>query len=266
MQTGNMTQSSIKSFSIAIVWVAAWALVLLPFSCVPARAADAPKIKSCVAIRATEPTLPEGIQRAWGQPSKFWPQKATVRVRFLTGTSRQKAEAWKRFAVVDALVNLTFVQVPSGASEVRVRFDSGKGHWSYLGTDSRTVGQSAQTMNLELKAGLFGDLADEWDRVAIHEVCHAVGLEHEHQSPLATKLVWNRDAVYAYYGQTQGWSRAQIDFQVLNRSTAKNYVTTGWDANSILEYPVPAGLANVVIGWNRALTGNDIALLRRIYP
>lgn len=241
-------------------------LLLLPFGCVPASAADLGHVKSCVAVRAVEPQLPEGVQRAWGDSSKFWPQRSTIRVRFLSGTARQKAEAWKRFQVVDSLVNLTFVKVDAGASEVRVRFDPGKGHWSMLGTDCRTVGQSAQTMNLELTAGVFGDGSAEWDRVAIHECLHAVGLEHEHQSPMATSLVWNKAAVYDYYGRTQGWSRQQIDFQVINRYSGRFFRGSAFDAHSIMEYPVPPGLANIVIGWNDKLTDTDIRTVRSIYP
>ncbi len=237
-------------------------VVLLPFSCVPAKGAE---IKSCVAVKAMEPRLPEGIQRAWGQPSKFWPQKSTVRFRFLTGTSRQKAEAWKRFQQIDALVNLKFAQVTTGPSEVRVRFDKGKGHWSYLGTDARIVSSSAQTMNLDLMAGVFGDGSDEWNRVALHECLHAIGLEHEHQHPRST-IKWNREAVYNLYQTQQGWTREQVDFQVLNRSTASSYVATAFDGQSILEYPIAPGLANIVVGWNAKLSPSDIAFLLKIYP
>lgn len=237
-------------------------LILLPFC----RGADVAKIKSCVAVRAMEPRLPEGVQRAWGESNKFWPQRATLRVKFLSGTTRQKAEAWKRMQIVDSLINLSFVQVATGASEIRVRFDQGRGHWSMLGTDCRTIPQGAQTMNLSLTAGILGDGSSEWDRVAIHETLHAVGLDHEHQSPQATSLIWNKAAVYDYYGRTQGWSPQQIDFQVINRYSGQFFRGTSFDPHSIMEYPVPAGLANIVIGWNDKLTDFDTAFLKKIYP
>lgn len=223
------------------------------------------EIKSCVAIKAMEPRLPEGVQRAWGQPGKFFKKDTTVRFRFLAGTAKQKAEAWKRFSQIDSLVNLKFVQVTSGASEVRVRFDRGKGHWSYLGTDAKLVPSTAQTMNLDLMAGVFGDGSDEWDRVALHECLHAIGLEHEHQHPTST-IKWNREAVYNLYQTQQGWSREQVDFQVLNRKTVSSYVATAFDGQSIMEYPIPPGLANIVVGWNFKMTQADIAFLKRIYP
>ena len=220
--------------------------------------------KSCVAIRAMQTN--NGSLKAWGQQSKFWPQRSTIRIRFLTGKANQKTEAWKRFKEIDELVNLKFVQVESGPSDVRVRFDVGLGHWSYLGVDARTIASNQATMNLDLRAGVFGDMRQEWDRVALHECLHAIGLEHEHQSPKAINLIWNKNAVYAYYSKTQGWTKQQIDFQVINRSKASRFIATDFDAKSIMEYPIPEGLANITVGWNDKLTNNDIKFLATIYP
>ena len=222
------------------------------------------KCKSCVAIRAMQTN--SLALKAWGQNSKFWTQKSVLRVKFLTGKAGQKAEAWKRFQEIDNLVNLRFTQVTTGPSDIRVRFDSGQGHWSYLGVDCKTISSNQATMNLELKSGVFGDGKAEWDRVAKHEVLHAIGLEHEHQSPKAINLIWNKQAVYNYYASTQGWSKEQIDFQVLNRSKASRYTATDFDATSIMEYPIPPGLANITVGWNDKLSNNDIRFLQIIYP
>lgn len=221
--------------------------------------------KSCVAIKAMQKTN-TGALKAWGQNSKFWPQKSVLRVKFLTGKAGQKTEAWKRFQAIDNLVNLRFTQVTTGPSDIRVRFDAGQGHWSYLGVDCKTISSNQATMNLELKSGFLGDGKAEWDRVAQHEVLHAIGLEHEHQSPKAINLIWNKQAVYNYYASTQGWTREQIDFQVLNRSKASRYTATDFDATSIMEYPIPSGLSNITVGWNDKLSNNDIRFLQIIYP
>lgn len=222
---------------------------------------------TCVAIQTTTLNAPAGASRIWGQRNNFWPQSSTLRVRFLEGTTRQKSEAWKRFAKVDTLVSLSFVQVTSGESEIRVRFALDKGHWSYVGLGNRTIPQNAETMNLALSAGVFGDNAAEWDRVAIHEILHAIGVEHEHQHPKAG-IPWKRDAVYAYYGSTQGWSRRQIDVQVLNRYTGNQFRGTAFDASSIMQYPVPPTLTTngFSVGWNDKLSPTDIAFLKLVYP
>lgn len=221
--------------------------------------------ETCTAIKAPAP--PKGVASIWGQQGNFWPQGAQLKVRFMTGTARQKAEAWKRFRVIDQLVNLSFQQVTSGPTDIRVRFDKGLGHWSFVGTGNRAVASDAATMNLDLTAGIFGDLAEEWDRVVQHEVCHAIGMEHEHQHPRAG-IPWDKEAVYKYYERTQGWSRPQIDAQVLRRYTGSRFKGTTFDPSSLMQYPVPAELTGgkFSVGWNKKLSTTDILFLRSVYP
>lgn len=220
---------------------------------------------TCTAI--TAPALPRGVASLWTRDGATWPQGSELKVRFLSGTKRQKTEAWQRFAQIDALVNLTLTPVTTGASDIRVRFDLDKGHWSYVGNAARGVPSNAPTMNLALSAGLLGDPAKEWDRVALHEVLHAIGLEHEHQHPKAG-IPWNKEAVYRYYAASQGWSRSQVDAQVLKRYAGTAFKGTAFDPESIMLYPVPATLTTngFAVGWNTKLSATDIAFLRRLYP
>ena len=219
----------------------------------------------CVAVTAPQARIPGVVSRIWNQNSKLWPQHDVLEVTFLGGTERQKNEAWKRFQVVDNLVNLTFVKSTSPSAPIRVDFKN-SGHWSYLGRDALTIRAGRQTMNLQLMAGVFGDGKAEWDRVGIHEVLHAIGMEHEHQHPDSANLIWNEAAVYDYYGRTQGWSKTQIRQQVLNRYRGGNWTGTTFDPASIMEYPIPPGLANIVVGWNDKMSAKDIAYLKKIYP
>jgi len=222
---------------------------------------------TCVAVQAATNHKPKGASRLWGQRSSFWPQRSTLRIRFLEGSARQQDAAWQRFAKGDALVNLSFVRVTSGASDIRVRFNYGKGHWSYAGTACATIPQSAETMNLALAAGVFGDGKKDWDRVATHEMLHAIGFGHEHQHP-AHGIPWDRAKVYEYYGTTQGWSRREIDQQVLNRYTGNQFHGTAFDPLSIMQYPVPPTLTTngFSVGWNEKLSAQDVAFLKQVYP
>lgn len=209
-----------------------------------------------------------GALEAWADKSKFWPAGAVLRVKFLSGSSGQKAEAWKRMMQIQALVNLSFKQVTSGASEIRVNFDRGKGHWSYVGKDCLNIPANQPTMNLALKSGFFGDGGTEWDRVALHETLHAIGLMHEHQHPQA-HIPWDVPAVMAFYKNTQGWDEAEIRFQVLNAQLLPSFVGTRWDGTSIMEYPIPAELvtdSKFVVGWNTKLSPLDVVFLRSVYP
>jgi len=84
--------------------------------------------------------------------------------------------------------------------------------------------------------------------------------------PKAIGLVWNKQAVYAYYAHHQGWSKSQVDFQVLNRYSGSEFRGTSYDPTSIMQYPIAQGLANISVGWNTKLSPSDIKFLSTIYP
>lgn len=241
-------------------------LLILSLLCGTMPAADA-KTDTCVAVRLHS-VAPDGSFRAWGQTNKFWPNKSTLRVKFLSGSAAQKAKAWTYVQELDALTGLKFVRVETGNSEIRVRFDSGSGHWSYLGRDNLSIPQSRQTMNLELRSGVFGDNDQEWRRVVPHEFGHAVGLEHEHQHP-NINIPWNVPVVLADYRASQGWSDAEIHFQVLDHKSVSNWTGTKPDLRSSMMYPIPARHVtdtSYVVGWNIGYSTLDVSFLKQKYP
>jgi hypothetical protein len=170
------------------------------------------------------------------------------------------------FKVVDEMCGLSFKIVKSGPSEIRVGFIREAGHWSYVGKDNTFISQNQTTMNI----GLTGNEGDkETGRVCIHETFHAIGLGHEHQHP-RTIVDWNYPNVYAIYGRTQGWSKAEIDYQVLRRPTAFGMLGTPTaDNNSIMMYPRERALVNdpkFVTGWNTKPSELDISTVASLYP
>lgn len=234
------------------LWV--WLLMLLPM---------AASAEDCVAVRV-RPSMAQGIARLWSQNDKLWGQESLLRVAFLSGSRSQQDKAWREFQEVDALVNLTLIRSSDPDAEIRVRFDAGLGHWSYVGTDCLKVKRGQPTMNIALGSMEF---RSEWRRVAQHELMHALGFEHEHQSPVSD-IPWDRAAVYAWYGRTQGWSKSQIDYQVLKRYGGGNWNGTAYDPTSIMQYPVEAAMTGgrLSIGWNNRRSALDDAELRRRYP
>ena len=223
-------------------------------------------LDSCVAIKPTTSSV-NGAERLWAYNKELWPQRAVLRVKFMDGSKSQQDRAWFRFQKIDELVNLKLVRVPSGEAEIRVRFDPQDGHWSYVGRYCARVPQAQATMNLALQSGFFGDRSSEWDRVVLHECIHALGGQHEHQSPQNT-IRWNVPVVLAEYRRSQGWTDAEIYEQVLNRSDARDFNGSTFDPKSIMLYPIAKHetLDGFSVGWNRKLTPTDIATLAKFYP
>jgi hypothetical protein len=222
---------------------------------------------SCVAVQAASGPLAAVF--AWADGVNTWPKGesgiAEVSVQFLQGSEFSRQQVWKRMMVIDSLAGgLVFRLADHGeVGDIRVAF-SCAGHWSYLGRQALRIPEDRATLNVALDRHSG---PTEWDRVVLHETLHAVGFEHEHQHPQAS-IPWDREAVYRFYGETQGWSREQIDFQVLNRGNPRELRTSGFDRDSIMLYPVPRELTTngFTVGWNTRISPSDIALLQDLYP
>ena len=165
-----------------------------------------------------------------------------------------------------ANLKFEFVNQPQDA-EIRVSFVRGDGSWSYIGTDALTIPKSQATMN-------FGWLTpsspeDEYSRVVLHEVGHALGMPHEHQHPEGG-IPWDKEAVYRYYsGPPNNWDRATIDRNLFARySKTITQFTEGVDPQSIMMYAIPEELTvgTWSVGWNRTLSKNDKAFAAEQYP
>ena len=127
---------------------------------------------------------------------------------------------------------------PSPKADVRVDFKDKDGYWSYVGVESRLHKQS---MNLE---GFTETLPEdrEFDRIVGHEAGHALGLEHEHQSPAAPKCGWDFDFLWENYT----WASKQDmydNFTKLQDYISKRkhaYVFSTYDPRSEMHYAFDA--------------------------
>ena len=90
-------------------------------------------------------------------------------------------------------------------------------------------------------------------------------MRHEHQQPLAS-IAWNTTAVYNYYAQ-QDWTKQDVADQILTKNTAESTQYTAFDAQSIMEYAVPASLTTngASIGWNTQLSATDKSYISMMY-
>jgi serralysin len=195
---------------------------------------------------------------------KMWMPGRTLRVKLRGGSDfvrskvKQFALEWLNYA------NIKLVFVDDDNAELRVGFDPG-GSWSHIGTDNLTIPTTLNTMNF----GWFVDNTpdDEFSRTVIHEFGHALGCIHEHQSPDAN-IPWNKDAVYAYYLQYDGWNRAQVDVNIFDLYSSSSTQFSQFDSSSIMLYSIPASLTygGFSIPPNRVLSSTDKQFIGQMYP
>lgn len=201
--------------------------------------------------------------------STRWPNGETIRIAFLGGTEQQQAfvkttaNRWLKY------VNLNFEwNAPVEQSDVRVAFEKGKGSWSFMGRQARSIGKERATMNLGWLAERPSTLDDAG--TVLHEFGHMLGLAHEHCSPNGG-LTWRRDVVLkSLGGPPNNWSEATITANVLNKYTGAEaqLVASSFDRSSIMLYSFPAAwtVEGIATRANNSLSRQDKLMVSQMYP
>jgi hypothetical protein len=157
-----------------------------------------------------------------------------------------------------------------GIGEVRIaRLDSPEdmaGYWSYVGTEILEAGEDEPTLNLE---GFTMRVSDaEFRRVVRHEAGHTLGFDHEHMRSEMVKRI-DRQKAFAYFDRTEGWSREEVEEQVLTPLAKKSIMgTKEVDPLSIMCYQLPGSIMKngKAIKGGSDINPNDFAFAKALYP
>lgn len=157
-----------------------------------------------------------------------------------------------------------------GIGEVRIaRLDSPPdmaGYWSYVGTEILDAEPGEPTLNLE--GFTMRESEAEFRRVVRHEAGHTLGFDHEHmRSDLVARI--DREKAFAYFDRTEGWSREEVEEQVLTPLVKKSIMgTKESDPLSIMCYQLPGSIMKdrKPIPGGLDINQNDFAFAKTLYP
>lgn len=155
------------------------------------------------------------------------------------GSEAQRAIVRSAFAKWKAVgIGLSFLEVERRAeADVRIAFEKGGGHWSWLGTDVLTPRDDPRTMNLDHEAD-----EEAFLETALHEIGHTLGFPHEHQNPIAG-ITWDEAAVYRQMAAAPNkWSRATTRHNILDKLPQDDVQGSSWDPKSVMHYWFEPGL------------------------
>jgi len=192
--------------------------------------------------------------------AEMWgPEIARLRVCFFEGSKATRAGIAKiasRWAHKDMGIKLDFGSMdnprscdPKGEGKpnhIRIGFRQ-PGYWSTVGQGSMIYAKpEEQSMNLEDFDKIPADqLETAYDGYAkgtiIHEFGHAIGFQHEHQSPTGNcEAEYDWSYIYQYMaGPPNNWPKEQVDYN-MRMATQSTLMMTEFDPNSVMLYVFPA--------------------------
>lgn len=226
-----------------------------------------------------EPNAVEGVVDEF----RLWQTGSALKACFFGGSEDLKKFFADTSKDITDIANLkfdfgespNFNKCGDGAYHIRIAFEHDAGNWSYIGTDSIRVGGDKPSINIGYGADSDFSLLNKsrLKGVILHELGHAIALQHEHQSPEAhcdAEFDWPK--IYASFKQNYGWDKTKVDTNLRMLTASPRLRTTKYDKSSIMHYYFPAWMyargseSNCFVHENLQLSSIDKETISTSYP
>jgi hypothetical protein len=216
------------------------------------------------------PRMMVGPSKAVMVVGRAFPQHKVIRARFFRGDPTVITRIKRWMEVFHQYTNLRIEWVTSGKTDIRIdaNYNPDDGSWSYYPMDAAALGQDEVTMR-------FGwlrprDADEEYSSVVLHEGGHGImAWAHEHESPAAAGIRWNKPYIYADLAKPPNkWDKATVDANFFDLLTESQTRHTKLDKKSVMFYAISRlyTLDGFEVGWNTMLSPMDIQFAMETYP